>query len=57
MIAKVGYSTPMLHVAEIEKSIQCGELQLKDPDGYAVLLSHWGKAEQEAWEKRIGAKA
>ncbi len=133
MTAKAGYSTPMLHVAEIENSIQfyellgfttidtdrceplgwarmhceggavmflkaeepvdgsaqavmlcmytpdlvglrehliasgvaappirhpaympSGELQLKDPDGYAVLVSHWGKAEQEAWEKRLG---
>ena len=34
-----------------------GELQLADPDGYPIVLSHWGKAEQEAWEKRIGAKA
>ncbi len=135
MTAKAGYSTPMLHVAEIEKSIQfyellgfttidtdrceplgwarmhceggavmflraeepvdgsaqavmlymytpdlvglrehliangiepppirhpaympSGELQLKDPDGYAVLVGHWGKAEQAAWEKRLGGK-
>jgi hypothetical protein len=132
MSAKVGYSTPMLHVAEIEKSIRfyellgfvtvdtdraqplgwarmhceggavmflraeepvdasshsmllcmytpdlielreqllaggikvspirrpeympSGEISLADPDGYAILVSHWGKSEQEAWEKRI----
>jgi len=33
-----------------------GEIQMTDPDGYSVLISHWGKAEQEAWEKRVGAK-
>lgn len=33
-----------------------GELYLRDPDGYPVLIAHWGKAEQEAWEKRIGRK-
>ena len=133
MSAKVGYSTPMLHVAEIERSIRfyevlgfvtvdtdrcdplgwarlhcdggalmflraeepldpvrvttllymytpdlvalreqllaagvkvpsikyppympSGEIQLPDPDGYSVLVAHWGKSEQEAWEKRIG---
>jgi len=136
MSAKVGYSTPMLHVAEIERSIRfyellgfvtvdtdrctplgwarmhceggaimflraeepldpvrvttmlymytpdlvClreqllaagvkvppithppympgGEIQMPDPDGYSVLIAHWGKSEQEAWEKRIGRKS
>jgi hypothetical protein len=33
-----------------------GEIQMADPDGYAIVVSHWGKAEQEAWEKRIGEK-
>ena len=132
MTAKAGYSTPMLHVAEIEKSIQfyellgfttvdtdrctplgwarlhceggavmflraeepvdasahsvmlctytpdltglrehllasgvkappitypgympSGEITLADPDGNIIIVSHWGKSEQEAWEKRI----
>lgn len=132
MTAKVGYSTPMLHVTEIEKSIQfyellgfttvdtdrctplgwarlhceggavmflraeepvdasahsvmlymytpdlpglrehlltsgvkappitypgympSGEITLADPDGNIIIVSHWGKSEQEAWEKRI----
>jgi hypothetical protein len=136
MSARVGYSTPMLHVAEIERSIQfyerlgfttvdtdrckplgwarlhceggavmflkaehpldasaqgvllcmytpdltglreqllagdvkvpqirhpeympSGEITIADPDGYIVVVSQWGKPEQEAWEKRIGAKA
>jgi hypothetical protein len=133
MAVKVGYSTPMLHVAEIEKSIcfyellgfetmdtdRCeplgwarlhcegsavmflraeepvdarahpvmlvmytpvlaglrehllasdvkvppirypgympsGEINLADPDGNIIVVAHWGKAEQEAWEKQIG---
>jgi hypothetical protein len=33
-----------------------GEMRLSDPDGYAILLFHWGKTEQEAWEKRIDGK-
>jgi len=136
MIAKAGYSTPLLHVAEIERSIRfyellgfvtvdtdrctpigwarlhceggavmflraegpgdpaaqgvllymytpdlaglrerllanglkvppirypaympSGEIRLSDPDGYLVLVAHWGKSEHEAWEKRIGTKS
>ncbi len=34
-----------------------GELSVDDPDGYSVLVAHWGSAEQEAWEKRIAIKA
>jgi hypothetical protein len=30
-----------------------GEMHLRDPDGYSVLVAHWGKKEQEVWEKRI----
>ena len=135
MTAKAGYSTPMLHVAEIEKSIQfyellgfatidtdrcqplgwarlhceggavmflraeepvnasahpvmlcmytpdltalrehllasgvnvppikhpgympSGEITLADPDGNIIIVSHWGKSEHEAWEKRISEK-
>jgi len=129
MSAKVGYSTPVLHVAEIEKSIrfyeQLGfvtvdtdrakplgwarmhceggavmflrgekpvdasaqavmlymytpdlislreqllasgvkvppighpEYCIADRDSYVIRVAHWGKAEHEAWEKRIGGK-
>jgi catechol 2,3-dioxygenase-like lactoylglutathione lyase family enzyme len=135
MTAKAGYSTPMLHVAEIEKSIQfyellgfdtvdtdrckplgwarlhceggavkflraeepvdasahgvmlcmytpdltglrehllasgvkvppikypeympSGEIAIADPDGNIIVVSHWGKSEHEAWEKRISEK-
>ena len=34
-----------------------GELCIADPDGYTILVGHWGRSEQEAWEKRIGTKA
>lgn len=30
-----------------------GEVRLDDPDGYVILVGHWGKSEQEAWDKRI----
>jgi catechol 2,3-dioxygenase-like lactoylglutathione lyase family enzyme len=33
-----------------------GEICISDPDGYLILVAHWGKQEQEAWEKRIGKK-
>jgi catechol 2,3-dioxygenase-like lactoylglutathione lyase family enzyme len=136
MNIKVGYSTPLLHVAEIEKSIQfyerlgfttvdtdhcqplgwarlhciggavmflraehpldaaaaqavmlymytpdlaglrehllasgvkvpridypgylpSGKFNIVDPDGYHLEVAHWGKSEQEAWEKRINQK-
>jgi predicted enzyme related to lactoylglutathione lyase len=33
-----------------------GEINLIDPDGNLIPIAHWGKAQHEAWEKRIGAK-
>ena len=33
-----------------------GEIQLRDPDGYAVLIAHWGEAELETWLARIRAR-
>lgn len=32
-----------------------GKINISDPDGYKIEIGHWGKSEQEAWEKRIGA--
>jgi hypothetical protein len=32
-----------------------GEMNVFDPDGYLIHLGHWGKAEQEEWDKRINA--
>jgi hypothetical protein len=34
-----------------------GNFGVGDPDGYRVEVVHWGKAQQEEWEKRIGRKA
>jgi catechol 2,3-dioxygenase-like lactoylglutathione lyase family enzyme len=31
-----------------------GELFLKDPDGFTVLVGHWGEKEHSDWLKRIG---
>jgi hypothetical protein len=36
--------------------VPSGEMRLTDPDGYCVLVAHWGKSEQEEWENRIGRK-
>lgn len=33
--------------------MRSGEIMLKDPDGYVVLVGHWGKKEHEEWEKRL----
>jgi catechol 2,3-dioxygenase-like lactoylglutathione lyase family enzyme len=33
-----------------------GEVHLKDPDGYTILIGHWGKAEHEAWERELQRK-
>lgn len=33
-----------------------GEMHFQDPDGYSVIVAHWGKREQEGWEKRIKAQ-
>lgn len=33
-----------------------GEINLADPDGNIIVVAHWGKLEQEAWENRIGRK-
>ncbi|HMG02986.1 MAG TPA: VOC family protein [Edaphobacter sp.] len=30
-----------------------GTVNLADPDGYPVEIAHWGKTEQEAWERRL----
>ena len=33
-----------------------GELRVDDPDGYVLLIAHWGEAEHTAWLERIGRK-
>ena len=34
-----------------------GKINLADPDGYQIEIAHWGKSEQEAWEKHLKSKA
>jgi catechol 2,3-dioxygenase-like lactoylglutathione lyase family enzyme len=33
-----------------------GKINLADPDGYKIEIAHWGKPEQEAWEKHLKAR-
>jgi predicted enzyme related to lactoylglutathione lyase len=33
-----------------------GEVLLRDPDGYATFIGHWGEPEQKAWEARLAAR-
>lgn len=48
-----GVNVPPIRYPEYMPS---GEIMLADPDGNTIIVSHWGKAEQEVWEKRIGTK-
>jgi len=48
-----GVEVPPIQHPEFNPS---GTIQITDPDGYAIGISHWGESEQEAWEKRIGAR-
>jgi catechol 2,3-dioxygenase-like lactoylglutathione lyase family enzyme len=48
-----GIKVPPIRYPEYMRS---GEISLADPDGYLVMVGHWGKSEQEAWEKRISTK-
>ncbi len=48
-----GVKVPPIRYPEYMPS---GEVGITDPDGYYILVAHWGKAEQEAWERRIGAR-
>ena len=46
-----GVAVPPIHHPEYMPS---GEICLEDPDGYTVLVAHWGDAEHSAWLERIG---
>lgn len=37
--------------------MRSGEITLQDPDGATIFVGHWGNAEQQAWEERIGHKS
>lgn len=30
-----------------------GEVRLEDPDGYVVMIAHWGAAEDAAWRRHL----
>ncbi|GAC1648441.1 MAG: hypothetical protein NVS4B3_04010 [Gemmatimonadaceae bacterium] len=49
-----GMNVPTIYYPEYMPS---GEIRLADPDGYVILVAHWGKAEHVAWERRIGGKS
>ena len=42
-------------VSEIKRPpyMPSGMVNLNDPDGYRIEIGHWGKAEQETWEKHL----
>ncbi len=50
-----GVQVPPIQYPEYASS---GEINLRDPDGYAVSVCHWGQKEHEQWEQerkiRIG---
>lgn len=48
-----GMNVPVIRCPEYMPS---GEIQLRDPDGYSVVVSHWGEKEQQQWTKRISEK-
>jgi len=45
-VSKIGYPEYMPR----------GEFNLDDPDGYHVCVGHWGKEEQEAWDRQLSEK-
>lgn len=34
-----------------------GEVTVRDPDGYVILIAQWGDKEQKEWEVRLGKRA
>ena len=48
-----GIETPQIARPEHMSS---GELRLKDPDGYTVLVGHWGEKEHSEWLARIASR-
>ncbi len=43
-----GVQVPPIHYPEYASS---GEISLRDPNGYVVLVGHWGNQEHERWER------
>jgi len=36
--------------------MRSGEICLNDPDGYTLLIGHWGEREHQAWESQRAEK-
>lgn len=52
LVAQGFTPTPIRHPAYMPS----GEMLLTDPDGFVVLVGHWGESEHAAWLERIGRK-
>jgi hypothetical protein len=48
-----GVKVPAINYPEYMPS---GKINIADPDGYHIEIAHWGKSDQEAWEKRLCAR-
>jgi catechol 2,3-dioxygenase-like lactoylglutathione lyase family enzyme len=48
-----GVTCSEIHRPEYNPS---GEISLRDPDGYCILVGHWGQSEHDAWLQRIPEK-
>lgn len=45
-----GVKVPAIKYPEYMPS---GMVEMTDPDGYRLGIHHWGKVEQDGWEKRV----
>ena len=48
-----GLAAPTIHYPAYMPS---GEIRIADPDGYILLIAHWGAPEQQRWEKERSDK-
>lgn len=53
-LVQSGVEASEIHYPEYMKG---GEMTLRDPDRFYIFVGHWGKEEQEAWEKRLAERA
>jgi hypothetical protein len=49
-----GVKVPPINYPEYMPS---GKINILDPDGYKIEIAHWGKTEQQAWEKHLAERA
>jgi len=48
-----GIECPAIQFPEYMPS---GELTIRDPDGYCIVIGHWGQKEHDAWLQQIPAR-